>query len=110
MDAAAASSFCVNYNLRKASLIVSKVYTREMRGAPVRGRQFGLLMQIAKRPNSAISELARVVGADRTTGLIVSQLLTLYTTPVTYLMFDRLAKRVGWRMAADGKIAESTTV
>jgi hypothetical protein len=29
-------------------------------------------------------------------GLIVSQLLTLFTTPVIYLYFDRLAGRLGW--------------
>jgi multidrug efflux pump len=27
---------------------------------------------------------------------VFSQALTLYTTPVIYLWFDRLAKRFGW--------------
>jgi len=32
-------------------------------------------------------------------GLIFSQMLTLYTTPVIYLAFDRLAQRVAGREA-----------
>ena len=40
------------------------------------------------------SELRFPLGVTMVGGLIVSQLLTLFTTPVIYLAFDRLARRV----------------
>ena len=40
------------------------------------------------------SELRRPLGITIVGGLIVSQVLTLYTTPVVYLFFDRLASRL----------------
>jgi multidrug efflux pump len=43
------------------------------------------------------AELRRPLGIAIVGGLILSQLLTLYTTPVVYLAFDRLAKRIGER-------------
>ncbi len=43
------------------------------------------------------SELRRPLGITIVGGLILSQLLTLYTTPVVYLAFDWLARRLGKR-------------
>ena len=41
------------------------------------------------------SELRHPLGISIVGGLIFSQVLTLYTTPVIYLWFDRLARRMG---------------
>jgi multidrug efflux pump len=38
-------------------------------------------------------------------GLIVSQVLTLFTTPVIYLAFDRLAQRARARLESPGQPA-----
>jgi multidrug efflux pump len=45
------------------------------------------------------SELRRPLGITIIGGLIFSQALTLYTTPVIYLWFDRLAQRFGHKTA-----------
>ncbi|HJW33113.1 MAG TPA: multidrug efflux RND transporter permease subunit [Holophagaceae bacterium] len=47
------------------------------------------------------SELRRPLGITMVGGLILSQALTLYTTPVIYLAFDRLARR--WRKRTVGE-------
>jgi multidrug efflux pump len=43
------------------------------------------------------SELRHPLGISIVGGLLVSQLLTLFTTPVIYIYFDGLSRRFGWR-------------
>jgi multidrug efflux pump len=53
------------------------------------------------------SELRRPLGISIIGGLIVSQVLTLYTTPVIYLLMDTLRLKIqGWRHR-DGQAAEA---
>ncbi|GHB26950.1 multidrug efflux RND transporter permease subunit [Salinicola rhizosphaerae] len=47
------------------------------------------------------AELRQPLGLTMVGGLLFSQLLTLFTTPVVYLFFDRLAARVAPRQAQD---------
>jgi multidrug efflux pump len=47
------------------------------------------------------SELRQPLGVTLVGGLIVSQMLTLFTTPVIYLYFDRLARRLAGGRPAD---------
>jgi multidrug efflux pump len=54
------------------------------------------------------AELRRPLGIAIVGGLILSQILTLYTTPVVYLAFDRLAKRVGERRARSTEWGQAT--
>ncbi|MDE2004695.1 MAG: efflux RND transporter permease subunit, partial [Betaproteobacteria bacterium] len=55
------------------------------------------------------SELRHPLGLTIVGGLIVSQLLTLFTTPVIYLAFDRLAARLRGRAEAPVAAREPAT-
>jgi multidrug efflux pump len=52
------------------------------------------------------SELRRPLGLAIVGGLLVSQVLTLFTTPVIYLVFDRLAGRLSRRRSGGARSGE----
>ena len=54
-------------------------------------------------------ELRRPLGITIVGGLILSQLLTLYTTPVVYLAFDRLRLRMQARHALPDQAGPAPT-
>ena len=53
------------------------------------------------------SELRQPLGLTMVGGLIASQILTLFTTPVIYLAFDRLARRLRNPDAAESSRSSS---
>jgi multidrug efflux pump len=57
--------------------------------------------------NGIGSELRRPLGIAMVGGLLLSQVLTLYTTPVIYIFFDNLARRVSAYRAGDNRSPES---
>jgi multidrug efflux pump len=59
--------------------------------------------------NGTGSELRRPLGVAIVGGLIVSQVLTLFTTPVIYLLFDRLAVRLSGRGVARRNLPAGNT-
>jgi multidrug efflux pump len=51
------------------------------------------------------SEMRRPLGITMVGGLLVSQILTIFTTPVIYLAFDRLAQRFKGKKGQEGRKA-----
>jgi multidrug efflux pump len=54
------------------------------------------------------SELRRPLGISIVGGLLISQVLTLYTTPCVYLAFDRLARRLAGHRVTNPMESEAT--
>jgi multidrug efflux pump subunit AcrB len=59
--------------------------------------------------NGVGAELRRPLGITIVGGLLVSQVLTLYTTPVVYLFFDRLSAKFSRSRATEGNASGLAT-
>ena len=53
------------------------------------------------------SELRRPLGIAIVGGLLFSQVLTLYTTPVVYIFFDKMARRLTGRAPSERSLSAS---
>jgi multidrug efflux pump subunit AcrB len=52
--------------------------------------------------NGTGSELRKPLGYAMVGGLVVSQVLTLFTTPVVYIYMDKLSRLLSWKKAQVG--------
>ena len=58
---------CASFNLRKASRLMAQAYDRYLQPSGLTNTQFTLLAVISSRGPISITELAHVLGMDRTT-------------------------------------------
>jgi DNA-binding MarR family transcriptional regulator len=111
---------CVAFNLRKSAQVVGRIYAKEMRGSPIKGPLFALMMIIDKHGPASITALASDIGLDRTTltrnlkpleqkGLIQIQQVSANRKEVTILPEGQAALRraaVCWRKAQNKVVSE----
>ena len=59
------ASTCLNYNLRRTSRLVNHYYDQALKPAGVRAGQFNLMVPVALRGAFSITELAALLGMER---------------------------------------------
>lgn len=59
------ASTCLNYNLRRTSRLVTHYYDQALKPAGLRASQFNLMVPVALRGAFSITELAELLGMER---------------------------------------------
>lgn len=58
---------CVCFNIRKSTRLLTAHYDRVMSPTGLKGTQFSLLMTVLQEDSASVSQLANILGMDRTT-------------------------------------------
>ena len=79
------------------SRLIKRRFERRARqmGLPITRQQAAVILNIAGNQGVSQAEVAAWLGIAIVGGLLVSQWLTLYTTPIIYLYLERFARWVG---------------
>src|SRR5207244_11558938 len=82
---------CACWRLRQASRAVTRHYERALRRRGLRATQFSLLALLTQTGPLTVSELAAMLGVERTT--LTSNLRTLDATTFVYPMTSKTVQR-----------------
>ena len=86
---------CVCFNIRKSTRLLTAHYDRVMNPTGLKATQFSLLMTVLQQETANVSQLANILGMDRTTLSRNVRLLEKKGLVIVSIGEDRREQRIG---------------